>query len=285
MPELPEVETTLRGITPHIKGQTISKIIIRQRQLRWPIPDEIKSLTGLPVEEITRRGKYLFWQTPAGHLIWHLGMSGSMLILPIDDESESPRRQSHEFTKHEPEKHEHVVFEFNNGLSLRYRDPRRFGALLFTADDPNQHKLIRSLGPEPLQSEFNTDTLYQACRNRTAPIKHLIMDSHIVVGVGNIYACEALYLAGINPKRKAGKISKQRIEKLVSAIKTVLQAAINQGGTTLQDFNQADGKPGYFKQSLNVYGQRGRPCSICSSKIRQIKQAQRSTFYCANCQR
>ena len=201
-------------------------------------------------------------------LIWHLGMSGSMRILP----NNSP-----------VEKHEHVEIQMASGQALKFRDPRRFGSLLYTEDNPLEHRLLRKLGPEPLSDEFNADYLYQSCHKRSAPIKSLIMDSHRVVGVGNIYASEALFSAGILPFREAGSISKKRLSNLVDTIKQTLAAAIAQGGTTLQDFSQADGKPGYFKQSLNVYGVKGA-CSICGKGILQITQNQRSSYYCPKCQ-
>lgn len=269
MPELPEVETTRRGIEPFLRGQRIESIEVRQPRLRWPVPDQVQSLVGQQIDTISRRGKYLIFHTVSGHLIWHLGMSGSMRILGSQET---------------PEKHEHVQLNLNSGKSLRYRDPRRFGSLLFTSSDPLTHKLIANLGPEPLSDRFNTDYLAKRCHKRQSTIKNVIMDSHIVVGVGNIYACESLFKAGINPKTRAGRISDSRLERLVEAVKTVLGKAIEQGGTTLQDFTQADGKPGYFSQSLNVYGQQG-PCPVCQSPIRRVTLAQRSTFYCPNCQR
>lgn len=269
MPELPEVETTRRGIEPFLSGQRIESIEVRQPKLRWPIPDQVQNLVGQKINAVSRRGKYLIFDTASGYLIWHLGMSGSMRILP---------RQS------APEKHEHVQLNLVSGKSLRYRDPRRFGALLYTNSDPLKHKLIANLGPEPLSESFNTEYLSSCCHKRQSSIKSVIMDSHNVVGVGNIYACESLFSAGINPKTRAGRISDNRLERLVEAIKTILGKAIEQGGTTLQDFTQADGNPGYFSQSLNVYGQEG-PCPVCQSAIRRVTLAQRSTFYCPKCQR
>jgi formamidopyrimidine-DNA glycosylase len=268
MPELPEVETTARGIRPHLSGQTIERIIIRNRRLRWPISEAVDSLQGQRVESVYRRGKYILMPIGNATLIWHLGMSGSMRVLP----NNSP-----------VEKHEHVEMQMASGQALKFRDPRRFGSLLYTEEDPLEHRLLCKLGPEPLSDDFNADYLYQACRKRSAPIKSLIMDSHQVVGVGNIYASEALFSAGILPTREAGSISKKRLSKLVDTIKQTLAAAIEQGGTTLQDFNQVDGKPGYFKQSLNVYGLKDA-CSVCGKSIRQITQNQRSSYYCPKCQ-
>jgi formamidopyrimidine-DNA glycosylase len=271
MPELPEVETSRRGITPHILGQTITGVVIRDHRLRWPIPKQLATkATSQRIERINRRGKYLLLETGTGCIIIHLGMSGSLRICAPD----TP-----------PEKHDHVDFVFGNGKALRLRDPRRFGAVLWTSNDPFKHKLLIQLGPEPLGDEFNADHLHLQTRKRSASIKSVIMNSHIVVGVGNIYACEALFIAGINPKRKAGTLSKARCEKLVSAIRQILNAAIEQGGTTLRDFVREDGQPGYFKQHLYVYGRTDQPCLSCGTNIRQFTQQQRSTFYCARCQK
>lgn len=268
MPELPEVETTTNGIRPHLLDQTIERIIIRERRLRWPISDAIDLLSGQKINDVYRRGKYILMSVDQGTMLWHLGMSGSMRVLPIN----SPVA-----------KHEHVEMQLASGQALKFRDPRRFGSLLFTRDDPLQHKLLCKLGPEPLSEEFNADYLYKISRNRNTAIKSLIMDSHRVVGVGNIYASEALFSAGIHPTRAAGSISRKRLTKLVETIKQTLQSAIEQGGTTLQDFSRVDGKPGYFKQSLNVYGVKDG-CSICGKEIKQITQNQRSSYYCPKCQ-
>ena len=268
MPELPEVETTRRGIAPHVDGQRIKRVILRETRLRWPISPEIEDLGGQRIGTVSRRAKYLLMPLERGHLIWHLGMSGSMRVLPAGSPAEL---------------HEHVELELENGQALKFRDPRRFGALLYSEQDPLQHRLLQGLGPEPLSGAFNTDYLYAACRQRKSSIKTLIMNSHIVVGVGNIYASEALYLAGIRPTRAAGRISRARIARLVDAIRSTLSAAIEQGGTTLQDFTQADGKPGYFRHALQVYGNKGA-CPACGEAIRQRVLGQRSTFYCVNCQ-
>ncbi|MDH5765515.1 MAG: bifunctional DNA-formamidopyrimidine glycosylase/DNA-(apurinic or apyrimidinic site) lyase [Gammaproteobacteria bacterium] len=270
MPELPEVETSRRGIEPHILSQTITDAIIRQKKLRWPIPLSLKNnLPGNQITSVARRGKYLLLNTNTGTVIIHLGMSGSLHII----NNQTPA-----------EKHDHFEIIFANGKSLRLRDPRRFGAVLWTRKNPLTHKLIEKLGPEPLDTQFNTDYLYQSSRNKKTSIKTFIMNSHIVVGVGNIYANEALFLAGIHPKRLAGRISQARYELLVNAIKSVLTSAIQQGGTSLRDFTNQDGKPGYFKQHLNVYGKADLPCSHCGQKIKQIRQQQRSTYYCSHCQ-
>ena len=268
MPELPEVETTANGIRPHVSGRFIKRIIIRERRLRWPVSESIDHLQGHQIQGVSRRGKYMLMPVDGGTLIWHLGMSGSIRVLPIEQAIE---------------KHEHVEIQLDHGQALRFRDPRRFGSLLFTTDDPLQHRLLCQLGPEPLSDAFHDAYLYRICRSRHASIKSVIMDSRQVVGVGNIYASEALFRAGIRPTRTAGSISKKRLTRLVKAIKQTLQIAIDQGGTTLQDFSQVDGKPGYFAQSLLVYGVKGG-CTLCGQKIRQIVQNQRSSYFCAHCQ-
>jgi formamidopyrimidine-DNA glycosylase len=268
MPELPEVETTRRGIEPHVCDQLIEKVILRETRLRWPISAEVSDLQGRQIRAVSRRGKYLLMHLDQGNLIWHLGMSGSMRILPTGSAAET---------------HEHVEFQLSNGQALKFRDPRRFGALLYCAQDPLQHRLLRLLGPEPLGEAFDTDYLYHCCRKRSAAIKTVLMNSHIVVGVGNIYACEALFLAGIRPTRAARRISKPRIARLVGAIRDTLVSAIGHGGTTLQDFTQVDGKPGYFRHELQVYGNKG-PCKQCGKTIKQLVQAQRSSYFCPGCQ-
>ncbi len=268
MPELPEVETTANGIRPHLENRYLERIIIRERRLRWPVSLAIDELTGQKISRVYRRGKYILMSVDQGTMLWHLGMSGSMRVLPVN----SP-----------VEKHEHVEMQLTSGLALKFQDPRRFGSLLFTSADPLEHHLLCKLGPEPLTDGFNADYLFNACRKRSSSIKSLIMDSHKVVGVGNIYASEALFSAGIRPTREAGSISKKRITKLVTTIKETLAAAIQQGGTTLQDFSGADGKPGYFTQSLQVYGIKGS-CSLCGKTIMHITQNQRSSYYCAKCQ-
>ena len=268
MPELPEVETTRRGIEPHVCDQLIEKVILRETRLRWPISAEVAGLQGRQIRGVSRRGKYLLMHLDQGNLIWHLGMSGSMRILPTGSAAET---------------HEHVEFQLSNGQALKFRDPRRFGALLYCAQDPLQHRLLRQLGPEPLSEAFDTDYLYRSCRKRSAAIKTVLMNSHIVVGVGNIYASEALFLAGIPPTCAARHIRKARIDKLVGAIRDTLASAIGHGGTTLQDFTQVDGKPGYFRHELQVYGNKG-PCKHCGKAVKQLVQAQRSSYYCPQCQ-
>jgi len=270
MPELPEVETSRRGISPHILQQTVTDVIIRQKKLRWPISAGLKKdIIHQRIDAIERRGKYILLQTKAGTAILHLGMSGSLHIVEH---------------KTAAGKHDHIDFQFSNGKSLRLHDPRRFGSVLWTRADAYKHKLLKNLGPEPLGDEFNGEHLFQCSRKRKVPIKSFIMNSHIVVGVGNIYACESLFAAKINPNRQASRISRQRYQILANAIKTILSKSIKQGGTTLKDFTHQDGKPGYFKQSLNVYGKAGEPCPYCQSPIKRISQQQRSTFYCSHCQ-
>ena len=270
MPELPEVETTRIGILPYVDQQTVAEIIVRQAKLRWPIPPEIHQMEGQKLESVTRRGKYLLLETAQGTALIHLGMSGSLRVIGSGIA---------------PDKHDHVDFIFANGKVIRFHDPRRFGSVLWTTSDPLKHKLILSLGPEPLSANFSGEYLYQRSRGRSVSIKQFIMNGQTVVGVGNIYACESLFKAGISPKRLAGKVSKARYIKLVAVIKEVLAQAIEQGGTTLKDFVQATGKPGYFQQQLNVYGRAGEACPSCNSSIKQVTQGQRSTFYCGKCQR
>ena len=271
MPELPEVETTRRGIEPHIENNKVSKVILRRNTLRWPItPALSKDLPGETIQSVSRRGKYLLLATQKGCLLIHLGMSGSLRIV------ESSRAAA---------KHDHVDVVFANNKVLRYTDPRRFGCILWETEPIEAHPLLASLGPEPLEDNFQTDYLFKKSRRRNVAVKTFIMDSKVVVGVGNIYANESLFLAGISPKRSAGKISKPRYEKLVECIQQVLQQAIDVGGTTLKDFTGSDGEPGYFAQSLHVYGRRGEPCHGCNGTLKEIRQGQRSTVYCPQCQK
>jgi formamidopyrimidine-DNA glycosylase len=270
MPELPEVETTRRGIAPYITGRKITRVIVRNRKLRQMVPLKLATqLTGQRIGEIKRKGKYLLLYADTGVVIIHLGMSGSLHIVTAQTTVG---------------KHDHVDIEFENGRCLRFHDPRRFGLLLFTRGDPLQHPLLRDIGSEPLDTGFNGDALFNKSRGRRVAIKQFIMDSHNIAGVGNIYANEALYLAGINPLRAAGKISKQRYRRLAQSIRRVLQAAIKKGGTTLRDFVSGEGRPGYFRQHLNVYERGGLPCKHCKTPIRHITQGQRSTYYCSHCQ-
>ena len=270
MPELPEVETTRRGIEPHILGNTLTRVIVHNARLRWPVPRTLsKALAGLKVESLERRGKYLLLGFPAGTVILHLGMSGSLHLVDCNVARE---------------KHDHVEFVFQDGQCLRLRDPRRFGAVLYTTRDPEQHQLLANLGPEPLQRGFSGQHLYEHSRGKKVAVKLFIMNSKIVVGVGNIYANEALFLAGIHPKRVAGRLSAERYDRLVQAIKKVLRAAIKSGGTSLRDFTAGDGRPGYFQQKLNVYGKVGEPCPVCGTPIKHITLGQRATYYCPHCQ-
>lgn len=271
MPELPEVETTRRGIEPHISGQTIANVTIRDRRLRWPISKDLEQkLTGQTFLSAARRGKYLLLNTQKGTLVMHLGMSGSLRILPCDIPAE---------------KHDHVEIALHNRLCVRFRDPRRFGSIFWTSNDPLQHKRLKDLGPEPLGENFHGEYLFTASRKRKIAVKQFIMNSRMVVGVGNIYANEALFLAGIRPAVAAGRISKSRYIKLASAIKTVLAQAIEQGGTTLRDFTASDGNPGYFQQQLNVYDRCEQPCPKCGAAIKCLRQGQRATYYCPGCQK
>lgn len=270
MPELPEVETARSGIEPHLVKQTISQVIIRHSQLRWPIAANLaENLVGQTIKQVARRGKYLLLYMTTGCLIIHLGMSGKLRIL----------------TKAEPpQKHDHCDIILKNGMMLRYNDPRRFGAILWTTTEPLKHILLNALGKEPLSATFNKNYLFALTRNKSASIKQIIMDGKIVVGVGNIYASESLFLAKILPTRSASSLTEQECAHLVNAIKKVLKQAIAAGGTTLKDFLKSDGKPGYFSQKLLVYGKANRPCSNCGQPIQIIKLGQRATYFCSHCQ-
>jgi formamidopyrimidine-DNA glycosylase len=271
MPELPEVETTLRGITPHVLGQQIRAVVVRNAQLRWPVPEALRGeLPDRHIERMERRGKYLLLFAGDACLLVHLGMSGSLRIT----------------SAYEPIlKHDHIDIHLGNDRTLRYSDPRRFGCMLWLKGDPFQHPLLKSLGPEPLSGEFTGATLFDGSRGRKVPVKAFIMDSHVVVGVGNIYANEALFMAGIRPDRAAGRIAAARYDTLADCIREILGRAIAMGGTTLRDFVGGDGKPGYFKQSLHVYGRGGQACDRCTGHLTEIRLGQRSTVYCAVCQR
>ncbi len=269
MPELPEVETSRRGIAPWVEGQTVTKVIVRERRLRWPVPPEIdRELPGQTIRSLSRRAKYLLFKTDAGTAMLHLGMSGSVRIIDADEPAA---------------KHDHVDIQLESGKALRFRDPRRFGSFLW-ARDPFEHKLLRNLGPEPLSQDFDGDYLWQKARGRRVSIKQFIMNASIVVGVGNIYASEVLFHSGIHPRRSAGRIANGRMTLLVDSIKTVLERAIAAGGTTLKDFSGGDGEPGYFQQQLEVYGRAKESCRRCEREISLIVIGQRSTFYCKNCQ-
>jgi len=271
MPELPEVETTLRGLAPHLLGQKIVSVTIRNPHLRWPIPKGLpKLLPELTIHSLTRRAKYLLMDCGSGTLILHLGMSGSLRILPADTAVE---------------KHDHFDLLLASGMLMRLRDPRRFGAVLWHEGEAVCHPLLAHLGPEPLEDHFDGDYLYFNTRKRSAAIKMVIMDNHVVVGVGNIYANEALYRSGIRPQLSADKLSKARCVRLVRTIRETLSEAIALGGSSLRDFVHSDGKPGYFQQHYWVYGRAEEACHACGTPIKQIKQGQRSSFYCPNCQK
>lgn len=271
MPELPEVETTRRGIEPHVRGQRIARCVVRQPRLRWPIPAELDQwLAGQTIERVERRGKYLLVVFAHGTLLIHLGMSGSLRVIPIGQSVG---------------KHDHVDIELGSGQALRYTDPRRFGAMLWHEGEVSAHPLLVDLGPEPLTDAFDGTYLFERSRSRSAPVKAFLMDSHIVVGVGNIYANEALFSAGIRPDRAAGRISLVRYVALADEIKRVLARSIKQGGTTLRDFVGGDGNPGYFRQQLNVYGRGDEPCLLCGAALQEVRLAQRSTVFCRQCQK
>jgi len=270
MPELPEVETSRRGIAPHIEGKTFASVVVRESRLRWPVPADLADLlTGRRLRRIDRRGKYLLFALENGTLLIHLGMSGNLRI--------GQAGIAHG-------KHDHLDFVFDDGTLLRYNDQRKFGAVLWTAEVPHAHPLLAELGPEPLSADFDPAYLAGRLAGRQVPIKQLIMDSHIVVGVGNIYANESLFLAGILPTRPAGGLDADDCARLSASIKTVLEQAIAQGGTTLRDFTDAQGKPGYFKQSLRVYGRRGEPCLSCREPVQHLKIGQRASYFCPTCQ-
>ncbi|HEY8521449.1 MAG TPA: bifunctional DNA-formamidopyrimidine glycosylase/DNA-(apurinic or apyrimidinic site) lyase [Gammaproteobacteria bacterium] len=270
MPELPEVETTRRGLAPHVIGKRIARVDVRERRLRWPVsPDLPRRLAGRRVERLDRRAKYLLFGTDDGTLLVHLGMSGSLCYLRAD----APLKP-----------HDHVDIRFDDGSLLRFNDPRRFGTLQLTSA-PERHRLLRGLGPEPLGEDFTADYLQRAARGRRVTIKQLLMNGRVVVGVGNIYANEALYRAGIHPARPAGRVSRMKLERLVTAVRDVLSDAIGNGGTTLRNFVGGDGRPGYFRQALRVYERDGEPCRRCGARIRRMVLGQRATYYCPRCQR
>ncbi|MDA1381251.1 bifunctional DNA-formamidopyrimidine glycosylase/DNA-(apurinic or apyrimidinic site) lyase [Plesiomonas shigelloides subsp. oncorhynchi] len=275
MPELPEVETSRRGILPYVLQQTIVQVVVRQSKLRWPVASEIMGLHGMRVTEVERRAKYLLLQISQpvinkviGWIIIHLGMSGSLRVVP---------------TGTPPALHDHVDMQLGNGQVLRYNDPRRFGCWLWS-ETPLSHALLAKLGPEPLNSEFNATYLYQRSRKRRTALKAWLMDNQVVVGVGNIYANEALFQCRLHPMLPAHSLTLAQCEQLVSVIKSVLTRSIEQGGTTLRDFTQPDGRPGYFAQTLQVYGRAGEPCRVCGTPIESMRIGQRNSFYCPHCQ-
>jgi formamidopyrimidine-DNA glycosylase len=271
MPELPEVETTRRGVEPYILRQIVTKVVVREPRMRWPVPEQLPQLLqGKRIESVNRRAKYLLLGFEHGTVILHLGMSGSLRVVDC---------------KEPAEKHDHVDIVMASGKALRLTDPRRFGAVLWQTGSVFEHKLLASLGPEPLQGEFTGQRLYQLSRGKKAPVKTFIMDNAVVVGVGNIYANESLFAAGIRPDRAAGRISLIRYQRLSEAIRQVLSRAIEQGGTTLRDFVGGDGKPGYFAQELKVYGRSGLGCSACKRTLTELRLGQRSSVFCKSCQR
>ena len=270
MPELPEVETTRRGLEPHLKRRQVAGVTLRRPDLRWPIPPEIRALLpGEAIRGIRRRAKYLLLDTDPGSALLHLGMSGSLRVLP----GRTPVVA-----------HDHVDIALDNGKVLRFNDPRRFGCLLWQAAGET-HELLRGLGPEPLSDDFDGDYLYELSRGRKAPIKAFLMDQGIVVGVGNIYAAEALFEAGISPLRAAGRISRERYQALAAAVQRILAYAIERGGTALRDFIDPNGAPGYFEQELQVYGREGEPCRRCRRPLRNATLGNRASVYCGHCQR
>ncbi|MCW8109949.1 bifunctional DNA-formamidopyrimidine glycosylase/DNA-(apurinic or apyrimidinic site) lyase [Alteromonas ponticola] len=269
MPELPEVEVSRLGISSHLVGQTITAVIVRQPKLRWPISDELKLAQGQQIKAVKRRAKYLLIDIGIAHIVLHLGMSGKLRVVPASVQ---------------PIKHDHLDLVLASGKCLRFNDARRFGACLW---QPAGELLpqLRNLGPEPLTEAFTSQHLFTLSRGRKTPVKSFIMDNEVVVGVGNIYANEALFMANIDPRRAAGRISLQRYQKLTKDIKEVLASAIQQGGTTLKDFTQSDGSPGYFRQHLRVYGRAGKACEQCEGTISSVVIGQRNTFFCPRCQR
>lgn len=270
MPELPEVETTRRGIEPHVVGRTVMRLVVRNPRLRWRVPEKlVKELPGNRIDSVARRGKYLLFATAAGTAILHLGMSGSLRVAAC----EQPADQ-----------YDHVDIVLDNGDCLRLRDPRRFGSLLWTRADPLRHKLLRDLGPEPLADDFRGAHLFEVSRGRKRAIRDFLLDSQVIAGVGNIYANEALFVAGIRPIRPAGKITRAQYDRLAAAIRSTLERALQAGGTTLRDFRNGRGEPGYFQLSLNVYGRDGEPCPACGTVIKARRLGQRTAFYCPKCQ-
>ena len=271
MPELPEVETTRRGIEPHAVGRKIVALQLYERRLRWRVPDELPDLVaGQRILHAKRRAKYLLIELESGTLMLHLGMSGSLRVLPTD----TPRLT-----------HDHFDLVLDSGYTLRFNDPRRFGSLHYVAGDPSEHPLLAKLAPEPLEPAFNTDYLWRITRRRRVAIKQLLMNSRLVVGVGNIYANEALFRAKVRPRRQARTLTRVETGRIVRAVKSVLAMAIRVGGTTLRDYVGADGEPGYFKQKLYVYERNAQPCRACRTPVRQLTQGQRSTYYCPTCQK
>jgi formamidopyrimidine-DNA glycosylase len=270
MPELPEVETTRRGLLPQVVGRTIQRVVVRDARLRWPVPPDLPArLEGRRLAGISRRGKYLLFDLGDGHLLVHLGMSGSLRVLP---RPEPPRH------------HDHVDVELDDRSLMRLTDPRRFGAVLWVGTRPEGHALLKDLGPEPLGEDFSGRHLFERSRGRSVAVKQFLMDAHTVTGIGNIYASEALFHAGIHPSRAAGRIALPRYERLAGAIRDTLERALAAGGSTLRDFVGSDGRPGYFQRESAVYGREGEACRACGTAIRASRQGARSTYYCPRCQ-
>lgn len=271
MPELPEVETTRRGVEPHVHGRIVRAVYIHDRRLRWPIPAALaRELPGRRIDNVERRAKYLLFRSGDRCLLLHLGMSGRLRVVPGD----TPRARN-----------DHLDIVLDNGQMLRLHDPRRFGCALWLTGDPHLHALLKALGPEPLAEDFSGSYLFAASRGRNLAIKNFLMNSRVVAGVGNIYASEALFRAGLHPARAAGRVSRRQYDALAEAVRAVLLEAIRSGGTTLRDYVGVDGGSGYFQQQLNVYDRSGQPCPLCSTPIRQQRIGQRSSFFCARCQR
>ena len=271
MPELPEVESTRRGLEREILGRTIANVTVRDPRLRWPVPAQLaRELAGTTIRDIGRRAKYLLIGVGHGTALVHLGMSGSLRLL---DAGTAPRP------------HDHIDVILDDGRCVRYHDPRRFGCWLWVESDPARHRLLAHLGPEPLGPEFDGAWLHRRLRGRTAPIRNLLLDSRIVSGVGNIYANEALFLAGIDPRRAGGRISRRRVDRLVCAVRSVLRGAVQAGGTTLRDYARADGTEGEFASRLSAYGRDGEPCARCAAPIARIVLGQRTSWFCRRCQR
>jgi formamidopyrimidine-DNA glycosylase len=271
MPELPEVETTRRGLAPHVVGRSIQDVVVRNPNLRWPVPKDLRRrLRGERVRDIRRRGKYLLFDFARGHLLVHLGMSGRLTLVPATTA---------------PRKHDHIDLGLDDGKVLRFTDPRRFGTMLWLESPAEDHALLRDLGMEPLERSFNGAALRRRAQGRRVAVKQFLMNGEIVTGVGNIYASEALFHAGIHPSRSAGRISAPRWDRLAKSVRLTLESAIDSGGSTLRDFVSAEGRPGYFQHRHAVYGRAGKPCPACKTPIRTLRHGQRSTFFCPRCQK
>ena len=271
MPELPEVETTRRGLAPYVRGRRIAALEIYEPRLRWPVPRDLpEKIAGRRIVRVGRRAKYLLLGLESGTLLLHLGMSGNLRAVP----ARTPRRA-----------HDHFDLVLDSGLAVRFNDPRRFGSLLYTHADPRAHPLLAQLGPEPLAAAFDADYLWRITRGRRVAIKQLLVNSRLIAGVGNIYASEALFRARIRPQRQARTLSRAEAARLVRGVRAVLRQAIRSGGTTLRDYLGADGAPGYFRQRLYVYERRGKPCRRCRTPVRALTQGQRSSYYCPSCQK